>query len=188
MSGLDYEIVAFTTNEASPTPFDILKIFINNHPHEIKADSSHALSCIVSPINYPTSLNIMMCSLPDLNRTYEGLCDVSFYFLFVDLQKEDAHNAFNKIWSFMLKNCALNEKIYVFGVIKNKIDKKNMSKEDIIKELEGKVLYMYTEINMENKNEIEDIFLKIFLPFPPKKDDDNILKGPKKQTHSCVLI
>ena len=189
MSGLDYEIISFTTNESALSPNEILKIFFNNHPHNIKAESARAISCIVSPLNSQTSLNIMMCSLPDLTRTYEGLCDVSFYLLFVDLQKEDAQNAFDKIWSYMTKNCDMSKMIYTFGVIKNGLDKKNLSKEYIIKTLEGKVLYKYIEINMENKKEIGDIFLKIFLPFQPKNDNENIINtGPKKQTHSCVLF
>ena len=195
MSGLDYEIVAFTTNESFLSPNEIIKIFFNFHPHDIKAETSNTISCIVSPINHPSSLNIMMCSLPDLKRTYEGLCDVSFYFLFVDLQKEDAQNAFDKIWSYMLKNCDLNKKIYTFGVIRNKLDLKNIKKENIIKELEGKVKYKYFEICMEDRKNIGDIFLNIFLPISPnvKKDKElkfepKIKKGPKKQIYSCILF
>ena len=195
MSGLDYEILAFTTNESSLTPNEILKIFFNYHPHDIKVDTSNTISCILSPINYPKSLNIMMCSLPELNRTYEGLCDVSFYFLFVDLQKEDAQNAFVKIWSYMLKNCDLSKLIYSFGVVRNKNDLKNISKENIIKTLEGKVGFKYFEICTEDKKNIGDIFLNIFLPLSSNlkekkefKNNDKNKKGPKKQTHSCVLF
>ena len=70
MTSEKFQIVAFTTNETKPTPNDILKIFLNQNTNTIKVQSAHSIQCEFSLEN--KSSEIMMTSISDLNRTYDG--------------------------------------------------------------------------------------------------------------------
>ena len=123
----DFQIVAFTTNETSPSPNDIIKIFLNQHTHIIKTQSQHAFSCEFSFDN--NQKKIMMITIPDINRTYQGISDVTFYFFFVHLESLNVQNKFQSICSYIKKYCDLSKKIFIFGIIKdnNELIKKNIS-------------------------------------------------------------
>ena len=141
-----FQIVAFSPNEVRPSPNDILKIFLNQFVHKITAESVHAISCEFS-MSISKRGKIMMISIPDITRTYDGLTDVDFYFLFVHLQNDNAQKDFELICSYMQKNCDLNKKIYVFGVVKDNLSNKIMNKENIKKILEEKnMIFKYYEI------------------------------------------
>ena len=180
----DFQIVAFTTNETSPSPNDIIKIFLDQHTHIIKTQSQHAISCEFSFNN--NQKKIMMITIPDINRTYQGISDVSFYFFFVHLESLNVLNKFNSICSYIKKYCDLSKKIFIFGIIKDdsELSKKNISYENFKKILdEMKFNYIYNELSMVNKEKIGKIFLDIFL--------SNNLFGKKnevdRQAHSCVF-
>ena len=150
-----FQIVAFSPNEARPSPNDILKIFLNQFVYKITAESVHAISCEFSlPISKRGK--IMMISIPDITRTYDGLTDVDFYFLFVHLQNENAQKDFELICSYMQKNCDLNKKIYVFGVVKDNLSNKIMNKEN--KDL--CTLYEFVENNI-NERAFKDKKIKL---------------------------
>ena len=192
MSMEEFQIVSFSPNDA-PSPNDILNIFLSQHIHTIKAESIHAISCEFSLEN-STSKKIMMISVPDITRTYEGLTDVSFYFIFVHLQKLNSHKNFEAICSYINKYCDLNKKIFVFGVLNDDFFRKTMTKEMVKKIMDEKlgknINYQYYEINMMNKKEIGDIIFNIFLNknFSQKRQ---ILTDKKKdvghKAHSCVF-
>ena len=192
MSIEEFQIVAFSPND-DPSPNDILKIFLTQHIHTIKAESIHAISCEFSLEN-STTKKIMMISIPDIARTYEGLTDVSFYFIFVYLQNDNSQKNFESICSYISKYCDLNKKIFVFGVLNDDFFKKKISKEMIKKIMDeklGKNLnYQYYEINIMNKKEIGDIIFNIFVKknFSQKRE---ILTDKKKEVghkaHLCVF-
>ena len=180
----DFQIVAFTTNETSPSPNDIIKLFLVQHTHIIKTQSQHAISCEFSFDS--NQKKIMMITIPDINRTYQGISDVSFYFFFVHLESLNVQNKFQSICSYIKKYCDLSKKIFIFGIIKDdsELIKKNISYENFKKILdEMKFNYIYNELSMVNKEKIGKIFLDIFL--------SNNLFGNKnevgRQAHSCVF-
>ena len=191
MSIEKFQIVAFSPND-SPTPNDILKIFLSQYSHTIKTESTHAISCEFTLEN-STPKKIMMISIPDITRTYEGLSDVNFYFLFVHLQSSDAQKNFELLCSYISKYCDLNKKIYVFGVLNDDFFKKTVSKEIFKKVFDEKlgknVKYEYYEINMMNKKEVGDVFLKIFVKYFSQKGE--ILTNNKEENGheapSCVF-
>ena len=164
MSIEEFQIVAFSQNDA-PSPNDILKIFLSQHIHTIKTESTHAISCEFSLEN-STTKKIMMISVPDITRTYEGLTDASFYFIFVHLQNANCKKYFESICSYINKYCDLNKKIFIFGVLNDDFFEKIISKEmakKIMNEKFGKnVNFQYYEINIKNKKEIGDIIFNIF--------------------------
>ena len=192
MSMEEFQIVAFSPNEA-PSPNDILKIFLSEHIYTIKAESTHAISCEFFLENSST-VKIMMISVPDITRTYQGLTDVSFYFIFVHLQNPNCQKYFESICSYISKYCDLNKIIFVFGVLNDDFFKKAISKETVKKIMDEKlgknVNYLYYEINMMNKNEVWDIIFNIFFKknFSQKR---GVLTDKKKEighkAHSCVF-
>jgi hypothetical protein len=189
----NFQIVAFTTNETSPSPNDIIKIFLDQHTHIIKTQSQHAISCEFSFDS--NQKKIMMITIPDINRTYQGISDVSFYFFFVHLESLNVQNKFQSICSYIKKYCDLSKKIFIFGIIKDdsELIKNNISYENFKKILdEMKFNYIYNEVSMVNKEKIGKIFLDIFLSFSQKRENMTNINSSNKnevgrQAHSCVF-
>ena len=187
MSIEEFQIVAFSPNDA-PSPNDILKIFLSQYIHSIKTESTHAISCEFSLEN-STTKKIMMISVPDITRTYDGLTDVSFYFIFVHLQNANCKKNLESICSYISKYCDLNKKIFVFGVLNDNFFEKIISKEmvkKIINEKLGKnVNFQYCEINIMNKKEIWDFIFNIF--FKKKEISTDKKKEVGHKAHSCIF-
>ena len=188
----DFQIVAFTTNETSPSPNDIIKIFLDQHTHIIKTQSQHAISCEFSFDS--NQKKIMMITIPDINRTYQGISDVSFYFFFVHLESLNVQKKFESICSYIKKYCDLSKKIFIFGIVKdsNELNEKNIAYENFKKILdEMKFNYIYNELSMTNKEKIGEILLDIFLSFSPKGEKMTNVDSNKnevgQQAHSCVF-
>ena len=170
MSGDEFQIVAFSTNETTPTANDILKIFLDQHSHIIKVQSMHTISCEFTLQNDPQPKKLMMASLSDLNRTYEGISDVSFYFVFVHMDYPHVQKNLELIGSYMKKYCDLSQRIFVFCIVKDEFELKTISNEVVKKILEEKLgNYVFYEFNLKNKNEIGDILSNIFLSFSQKE-------------------
>ena len=170
----NFQIVAFTTNETSPSPNDIIKIFLDKYTHIIKTQSLHAISCEFSFNSIQKKF--MMITLPDINRIYQGISDVNFYFFFVHLESLNVQIKFESICSYIKKYCDLNKKIFIFGIIKdnNELSKKNILYENFKKILdEMKFNYFLNELSLINKEKIGKLFLDIFL--------NNNLFGNKKE-------
>ena len=188
----DFQIVAFTTNEASPSPNEIIKLFLDRHAHIIKAQSLHVISCEFSFDS--NQKKIMMITLPEINRTYQGISDVSFYFFFVHLESLNVQKKFESICSYIKKYCDLSKKIFIFGIVKdsNELNEKNIAYENFKKILdEMKFNYIYNELSMTNKEKIGEILLDIFLSFSPKGEKMTNVDSNKnevgQQAHSCVF-
>ena len=188
----DFQIVAFTTNETSPSPNEIIKIFLDQSAHIITTQSLHAISCEFSFDS--NQKKIMMITLPEINRTYQGISDVSFYFFFVHLESLNVQKKFESICSYIKKYCDLSKKIFIFGIVKdsNELNKKNIGYEKFKKILdEMKFNYIYNELSMTNKEKIGEILLDIFLSFSPKGENMTNVDSNKnevgQQAHSCVF-
>ena len=180
-----YQIVAFSPKEEHPSPNDILKISLNQFVHKIIAESAHTISCEFSLPNLKRE-KVMMISIPDITRTYDGLTDVDFYFLFIYLQNNNAQKDFELICSYMKKYCDLNKKIYVFGILKDDFFQKKITKEDIKKFLEeNEMKFKYYEINLKDEKKIGDIILNILLAFSQKRENKANIG---QQAHSCVFF
>ena len=83
----------------------------------------------------------MICSISDLTREYSGITDVNCYLIFIDLKNEKSKESFYLIISFSQNYCDLTKKIYVFGVINEEKDTKQIIFEgDIKKVLDSSIL------------------------------------------------
>ena len=183
--------MAFCTNETSPSPNDIIKIFLDQHSSIITTQSLHVISCEFSLPNFSQPKKMRMISLPDISRIYDGIPDVSFYFFFVYLDNINAQKNFELVCDYMKKHCDLNKKIFIFGILKDEFSLKNISKENIQKICDLMLFnYIYYEISMTNRENIVEIFLNAFSEFSQENENNiNISKDEfGQQAHSCVFF
>ena len=157
------QIVAFSTNDTSQTPNDIINIFLQNNTHNILKKSRHAIAFTINLANSQKPTKIMICSVLNLTREYTGITDVNCYILFIDLSKEDSKEKFESIINYAKDYCELTKKIYVLGMV-DKEQKKQINKGDITKVMdEAQVTYEYKEIDLSKEKEVSDIITDILI-------------------------
>ena len=165
------QIVAFTTNIDSSqfsSPFEIIKIFLKYHDHILlKQRNGLALAFKTTLPKSKKETQIMICSVYDLFREYNGIKEVNCYLLFVDLENKDSKNQLDLIIKYFLKYCSLSKKIYIIGIYNS--DSENIQKyisEQEIKEIfenSNIMKIMYKEMNIEDTQKISDYILDIFV-------------------------
>ena len=182
------QIVAFTTNTDSSqfsSPYEIFKIFLKYHDHILlKQRKGLALAFKISLPKAKTDAQIMICSVLDLLREYNGIKDVNCYLIFIDLENRELKNQFNLIIQYILKHCNLAKKIYIIGLYNNYLEnsKKNID-ENGIKEImkETKInKYIYKEMNLEDSQKISDFILEIFINVESASNKKKIIKENKE--------
>ena len=183
------QIVAFSTNETSQTPNDIINIFLGQQNHKILKKSKLAIAFSTSLKNKET--RIMICSVLNLSKEYTGITDVNCYLLFIDLEKADSMDKLKNIINYAKDNCRLTKKIFVLGMISgNEDDEAKFTKLDVTQILdEFKAHYEYKEINISKIKEIADIMMGIFEystqhPIDEDEEDDKDTDPAK----SCILF
>ena len=187
------QIVAFTTNPDSSqfsSPYEIIKIFLKYHDHILlKQRKGLALAFKTSLPKAKYDTQIMICSVLDLLREYNGIKDVNCYLIFIDLESRDSKNQFNLIIQYILKYCNLSKKIYIIGLYNNYLEnsQKNID-EDEIKEIikETKInKYIYKEMNLEDSQKISDFILEIFVNVEGASNKKKIIKENKE---GCIFF
>ena len=188
------QIVAFTTNINSSqftSPYDFIKIFLKYHDHILlKQRIGLALAFKTALPKSKSDTQIMICSVLDLLREYNGIKDVNCYLIFIDLESEDSKNKLNLIIRYFLKYCNLTKKIYIIGLynsyvenLKKKIDENEIKK--IIEEAKINNKFIYKEINIEDQQKISDFILEIFINVENSPKKKKII-GEKKE--NCVIF
>ena len=144
------QIVAFSTNDTSQTPNDIINIFLGQQNHKILKKSRFAIAFSTTLKNQTKETRIMICSVLNLTKEYSGITDVNCYLLFVDLEKKDSIEKINSIINYAKDYCKMGKKIYVLGMISgNEEEEVQINKEDVTKILdEISTNYEYKEINI----------------------------------------
>ena len=165
------QIVAFTTNfdpNQFSSPYEIIKIFLKYHDHILlKQKNGLALAFKTTLPKSKKETQIMICSVYDLFREYNGIKEVNCYLLFVDLENKDSKNQLDLIIKYFLKYCSLSKKIYIIGIYNS--DSENVQKyisEQEIKEIfenSNIMKIMYKEMNIEDTQKISDYILDIFV-------------------------
>ena len=182
------QIVAFTTNTDSSqfsSPYEIFKIFLKYHDHILlKQRKGLALAFKISLPQAKTDAQIMICSVLDLLREYNGIKDVNCYLIFIDLENRESKSQLNLIIQYILKHCNLAKKIYIIGLYNNYLEnsKKNID-ENEIKEImkETKInKYIYKEMNLEDSQKISDFILEIFINVESASNKKKIIKENKE--------
>ena len=165
------QIVAFTTNfdpNQFSSPYEIIKIFLKYHDHILlKQRNGLALAFKTTLPKSKKETQIMICSVYDLFREYNGIKEVNCYLLFVDLENKDSKNQLDLIIKYFLKYCSLSKKIYIIGIYNS--DSENIQKyisEQEIKEIfenSNIMKIIYKEMNIEDTQKISDYILDIFV-------------------------
>ena len=187
------QIVAFSTNINSSkfsTPYEIIKIFLKFHDHILlKQRIGLALAFKTLLPKSKSDTQIMICSVLDLLREYNGIKNVSCYLLFVDLESNDSKNQLNLIIQYFLKNCNLSKKIYIIGLFN--CDSESLNKtldEGQIKEIfeAAKInKFIYKEMNIADQQTISDFISEIFISAEGMKNKKKVTKIDKKE--ACVI-
>ena len=174
------QIVAFSTNINSSqfsSPYEIIKIFLKYHDHILlkqRIGLALAFKTLLSKSKLDTQ--IMICSVLDLLREYNGIKNVNCYLLFIDLESKDSKEQLHLIIQYYLKYCNLSRKIYIIGLFNSYVEnrKKNIDEEQI-KEILTKAninKFVYKEMNIEDQQKISDMISEIFInaeSLPKKK-------------------
>ena len=180
------QIVAFSTNINSSqfsSPYEIIKIFLKYHDHILlKQRIGLALAFKTLLPKSKIDTQIMICSVLDLLREYNGIKNVNCYLLFIDLESKESKEQLHLIIQYYLKYCNLSKKIYIIGLFNSYGEnmKKNID-EAQIKEIFMKANisnFVYKEMNIEDQQKISDLITEIFinvdsLPNKKKAKTDN---------------
>ena len=156
------QIVAFSTNDSSQTPNDIINIFLGQQNHKILKKSKMAIAFSTQLKGKET--RIMICSVLNLSKEYTGITDVNCYLLFIDLEKSDSIDRLKSIINYAKDNCRLSKKIFVLGMVSGNEDEVvKFTKADVTQILdEFQAKYEYKEINLSFIKGISDITEGIF--------------------------
>ena len=147
VKGEKIQIVAFSTNESEHNPNDLLNIYLENNNHLIIKKTSFSTAFTTTLPNTSKQTKIMICSVLNLSKEYTGIKDVNCYLCYVDLEKEDSKEKFDIILNYAKENCDLNKKVYLFGMITKKGNKKLISKDYIDRKLEDEqIFYEYNKM------------------------------------------
>ena len=182
------QIVAFTTNTDSSqfsSPYEIIKIFLKYHDHILlKQRKGLALAFKISLPKAKSDTHIMICSVLDLLREYNGIKDVNCYLLFIDLENRDSKNQLNLIIQYILKHCNLSKKIYIIGLYNNYLEnsQKNIDETEIKEIMKDKGInkFIFKEMNLEDAQKISDFMLEIFVNVEGASNKKKLLKKIKK--------
>ena len=187
------QIVAFSTNINSSqfsSPYDFIKIFLKYHDHILlKQKIGLALAFKTLLPKSKSDTQIMICSVLDLSREYNGIKDVNCYLLFVDLESNDSKNQLLLIIRYFLKYCNLSKTIYIIGLFNSYIEntKKNINEEQIKKIIKESNInkFIYKEINIEDQQKISDFISEIFITVESKPNKKKKSKVDDKE--NCII-
>ena len=186
------QIVAFSTNESRHTPNDIINIFLDQHSHSIikKNNQTLAFSTVLS--NSTESIKVMICSILNLARQYNGINDVNCYLLFIDLENEESKVKFESIINYVRNFCDLNKIIFVLGMIGgNNEEIKYINKEQILNTLKiAQINYEYKEININKIKEVNDIIMEVLVYASENSIKDYTYQSEKEgdKGNSCDIF
>ena len=187
-----FQIVAFSTNESRHTPNDIINIFLEQHSHSIIKKTSQTLAFSTVLSNSPESIKIMICSVLNLTKQYNGITEVNCYLLFIDLENEESKYKIESIINYAKNFCDLNKKIFALGMISgNNEEIKYINKEQIINILKiAQTNYEYKEININKIKEVSNIIMEVLVYCSENSIKDYTYQSEKDgdKAYSCDIF
>ena len=194
------QIVAFSTNDSTHTPLDIMNSFLERQNHIILKKNRNSIAFTTSLDESSNKENkVMICAVLNLHREYTGINDVNCYIIFVDLQDRESIDKFDSIINYSKEYCDLTKKIFIFGMTykvesgeDNEGDRaeKVVTKDDITKTLaNSEINYEYNEINISNNQEIFDQMKNILIFSERHSIAGDILEDKDENSKSsCIII
>ena len=165
MSENNLQIVAFSTNETTQTPNNIISIYLEQNNHSILKKSRSFIEFSTTLKNPPKLVKVMIYSILDLTNEYTGITNVNCYIFFIDLEKEDSNEKLDFIINYAKDFCDLTKKVFVIGMLNGNEERKHyITKDEIIKSLNTEQFdFDYKEIKMNQLNEISDFIHEILI-------------------------
>lgn len=167
-----FQIVAFSTNNNSKTPNDIMEIFLSFNDHKLLRKTKGTLSFMITLKDsaYPTK--VMIYSVNDLDKEYNGISDVNCYLMIVDLNQKNYSEELNNLLQFIENNCDITKEFFILGIyednlkevedaydlIKDKFQKRNLTNVyELVNIKENKIISekIMNVLNYCNKNKME---------------------------------
>ena len=189
------QIVAFSTNEKTETPNDILTTFLSFYTHKMikKTKTTLAFNIVFPDSN--TETKIMICSILNLTKDYSGITDVNCYILVVHLEKEDAQAKLEEILQYMKEYCDETKKIFIIGLSSSSstAPTQTITQKEITNQMDNfGQKYEYHNMKLTQPKEVAEYILQIFmysknhLIHQEGEDEADLKDGG--QSHSCTII
>ena len=191
-------IVAFSTDNKTYQPNYLITEYLKHHVHFIikKRQDLIAFSTVLPKEKKNTK--IILITIYDLNREYDGMDDVNCYLIAVELQKDYSKGKLEEILDFIDMNCSKEIKIFIFGIKteENKNEEK-INKQEIIDKLKDFNLeYEYFELSITDSDEISKKIEEVFEFLRSMENEekevkkDNILRITQatRPEKSCSII
>ena len=185
------QIVAFSTNDTQQTPNDIINIFLGQQNHKILKKSKFAIAFSTNLKGQTKETRIMVCSVLNLTKEYQGITDVNCYLLFIDLEKKDSIDKVRDIINYAKDFCAWAKKIFVLGMLSgNEEEERQIEAKEITDIMDNiKAKYEYKEINISKMKEISDILMDI-IDYSSKHaiNEEEEIEKDGDNAKSCLLF
>jgi len=161
------QIVAFTTNEKTSSPNDIIEKYFSNNTYYLIKRNKNIIAFSTTLPEQKKQTKIMICTLTNLTIEYEGINDINCYIITIDLQKETSEEKFGQILEYAQAQCDISKKFFVLGVKKGEEDNEENKVKYNVEDIQNKInLYNlnaeYYELNLDNSLEISKIITEIF--------------------------
>ena len=158
------QLVAFSTNDTTDTPNDIINTFLSKHIHSILKQTRHTYGFQTELPGTNKQTKILIYSVLDLQKEYPGIKDINCYIIFIDTEKEESIQLFNDIIVYFREYCDTSKKIFVVALETNDFSNPYLNKNDICGKLdENQLNYEYNNMNLDDKNNVEEILLEMLV-------------------------
>ena len=180
------QLISFTSNINALKPNDVFNKFLQVHSPEILKHSDKRLSFLWK--HNKEEIKVMIYTITELNRDYNGINDVVCYFVFIHSIEADMNNV-NEIITYIHINCDHSRKIF-FVCEKN--EKNDQHAEQKLKE-KLKPYGWNFQIKIVNINEDKVIAEFITHTFDQcklqlEKESEEKEKKDEGQSKSCMVI
>ena len=130
------QLVAFSTNDTTDTPNDIINTFLSKHIHSILKQTRHTYGFQTELPGTNKQTKILIYSVLDLQKEYPGIKDINCYIIFIDTEKEESIQLFNDIIVYFREYCDTSKKIFVVALETNDFSNPYLNKNDICGKLD----------------------------------------------------
>ena len=179
------QLISFTSNVKELKPNDVFNKFLQAHSTETLKHTDKRLSFLWK--HNKEDIKVMIYTITELNRDYNGITDVVCYFVFVHSINADMNNI-HTIITYIHNNCDHSRKIF-FVCAKNEA---NERAEDILRGALKQYGWNYQVkiINVNEDKAVAEFIMQTFnqCRLQVEKESAETETKDEGQSKSCVLI
>lgn len=182
------QLISFTSDITALKPNDVFDKFLQVHTPQILKHSDKRLSFLWKHNN--EEIKVMIYTITELNRDYNGINDVVCYFVFIHNIETDV-NSVNDIITYIHNNCDRSRKVFIV------CDKNEMNVQHAEQQLHDKLKpygwnYQIKIVNVnEDKQLIAQFIMQTFdqCKLQLEKESENEMEMKDDgQSKSCTVI